>query len=293
MKKPAFLQWLGVTRLLIVLMMVIGVGTASATLLLYEPFEYGNKNTNLISVSGSALGLDGTNYTVYTASTYVATGLSFGKLVVSGGSGNLTYYNGSQANTRGLDINVSQGSTLYGGFLHAAGGGVQNSTGALLFGSSTCTDQNANFGIIGCWYGTTCQYTGLSAGTRSATATGVALTLNKPVLMLFRVTNMGASSGTQTANLWVLNEAQYAYYRVAGLTPSNLDAAGTGTDANQILQTAQLTITTAPYITMTDTMFMRPFIYRCAFGLDEIRLATSSLDEVAPGPPRRTLISIR
>ena len=44
---------------------------------------------------------------------------------------------------------------------------------------------------------------------------------------------------------------------------------------------------------MTDTMFMRPFLYRCGYSLDEIRLSNASLDEAAPGPPRRTLISIR
>ena len=293
MTKPAILQCLGITRLLIVLMMVIGVRTANAKLLLYEPFDYGNFNTNLIAVSGPALGLDGMNYTVYAASTYVPAGMTFGDLLVSGGYGYLAYYNSSQANTRGLDINIPTGRTLYGGFLHAAAGGVQNSTGALLFGTSTCTDQTANFSIIGCWYGTTCQYTGLSAGTRSIKSSGVALTLNNPVLVLFRVTNMGASSGTQTVSLWVLDEAQLAYHRDAGLTASNLDTASTGSDANQILQTAQLTISVAPYITMTDTMFMRPFLYRCGYSLDEIRLSNASLDEAAPGPPRRTLISIR
>lgn len=293
MTKPAILQCLGITRLLIVLMMVIGVRTANAKLLLYEPFDYGSSNITLISVSGPALGLDGTTYTIYTASTYVAAGLTFGNLITSGGNCYMTYFNGSQANTRGLDINVAAGRTLYGGFIHAAGGGVQNSTGALLFGSSTCTDQNANFGIVNSWYGTSCQYTGLTAGGRSIQSTGVALTLSKPVLVLFRVTNMGASSGTQTASLWVLNEAQYAYHRATGLSPSVLDAAGTGTGASQILQTAQLTISAAPYVTMTDTMFMRPFIYRCAYSLDEFRLSNASLDEAAPGPPRRTLISIR
>jgi len=111
--------------------------------------------------------------------------------------------------------------------------------------------------------------------------------------MRFRVTNMGASSGTQTASLWVLNEAQYAYHRAGGLTPSALDAGGTGTEAGQVLQTAQLTISAAPYVTMTDAMFMRPFIYRCAYSFDELRLSTTSLDEVAPGPPRGTFISIR
>ena len=279
---------------LAILTAVIGINPASAALLLHEPFDYGGNNSALITVSGSTLGLDGTGYTVYASSLYESAGLTFGNLTVSGGDCYMTYYNGSQANSRGLDMNIAAGGTLNGGFLLAAAGGAQNSTGALLFGNSTCTDQTANFSIIGCWYGSTCQYTGLGAGTgRSVQSTGVALTLNKPVLVLFRVTNMGASSGTQTASLWILNEAQYAYHASAGLTPSNLGAVGTGTGASQVLQTAQLTIAAAPYVTMTDVMFMRPFIYRCAFKFDELRLSTTSLAEVAPGPPHGTLISIR
>ncbi len=300
MQEPTARKHLFFVILLTFLTTVIGIHPANATLLLHEPFNYGANNTTLISVSGPALGLDGTNYTGYTASTYVAAGLTFGNLIASGGNSFITYSGNAQANTRGLDFNVAAGSTLYGGFLHAASSGQQNSTGALLFGSETSTDQSANLAIITCWYGTTCQYTGLSAynsptsdPTRYIQSTGVALALNTPVLILFRVTNMGASSGTQTASLWVLNEAQFAYHRAGGLTPSVLDAAGTGTGASQILQKAQLTISRAPYVTMTDAMFMRPYIFRCAFSFDELRLSTTSLDKVAPGPPRSTLISVR
>ena len=44
---------------------------------------------------------------------------------------------------------------------------------------------------------------------------------------------------------------------------------------------------------MTDTMSMRLFIYRCGYRIDEIRLSTSSLDEVTPGPDKATVIMIR
>lgn len=266
---------------------------ANADLILYEPFDYGSSDAGLVSCTGTALGLDGTNYTGWTSSTYEAAGFSFSDLVVSGGKALIPYYAAAQANTRGLDCSIAPGGSLFGSFIYTPVGAALNSTGALLFGASNSTDNNANLAVIGTWYNTTAKYTGLNSTPVSIQSTGAELALNLPVLMLFHVTNMGASSGSQTLTLWVFSEAQYEAHKPNGLTPAYLNGLATGSAANQILQTATLTKSVTPYVTMTDTMSMRLFIYRCGYRIDEIRLSTSSLDEVTPGPDKATVIMIR
>lgn len=258
--------------------------SADAAVLMYEPFNYGNSNVALNTVSGAATGLDGTTYAG--SHNYISTGMTFGNLQTTGGKANIAYNAGYA--TRGLNFNIANGATLFGSFLYIDNGGHSsgNGTAAWLLGASNATDNNASLSVFGGVYGTGGASTGIKAGQSgggSVTSSGVPTADGTQFLALFQVTNMNATSGSQTLSIWTLNPAQLAQFKTAGMTAANLNAAATGTGATNVLQKGSVTIN-GGYVIANDTLSMRILSYQYGFDIDEIRLSNASLDEVTPVP---------
>jgi hypothetical protein len=277
---------------------------AGAELVLYEPFSYGTSDLALGAVDGSALGLDGTTYSTAGTVKYLAAGLSFGDLSVGGGTARIEYHSSEARNaTRGLDLSVSSG-TLYGSYLYRNYGAANNGVSALLLTSSASHgDTLAKLDIAGNEYDGTsaaaANYAGVrAAGGGAAKATGTQMdgTGTSVYLILFEVTNIGGTTGTQTANLWVLTDSQFATLKAGGITSGELASAiasnGTGSAANQVLQTASFDNAGPNYLSLGSTDFLRLFSSRGNGSFDEIRLSNSSLDEVTPVPEPAGLAGI-
>lgn len=259
-----------------------GARNAAATLLLYEGFDYGGTDVLLSAVSGAALGLDGSTYSAEVSSpNYAATGLTFGSLQVSGGKAQLNYYaTNARGATRGLNFSLSSG-TMYGSFIYHNTDNSLGNTG-LLLGSGGFSNNTAELDVVG---NTMNEFTSIRTfGSTTATPSGIAYTIpNDPVLVLFEVTNMGTTSGTQTLTTWVLTPGQFANFKSGGLNSSELSLAGTGAGVTNVLQTATYTHSGAGgYISLASTEMLSLFSYRTNYTIDEIRISNAGFDEVTP-----------
>jgi hypothetical protein len=266
---------------------------ARATVIVYEPFNYGVSQIALNTVNGTALGLDGTTYAASDSSvTYEPTGLSFSNLQTSAGAARLPYLNGHRNSTRGLDAAASSG-TVYGSYLYKNYGAVAGGISTLLFTPGAGdTDNTAALSVSGNdggneiggvrMFGTKTQMSGTAMdGTGAAT-----------YLVLFQISDVGATSGSQTLEAWVLTEDQFNNFKAGGLTAVELNAATTGTTSTDVLEKVTYSNPGPSYFSVATTHSLRMFNYRGNAAFDEIRLGTGSLDEVTPVPEPGSLVAM-
>jgi hypothetical protein len=260
---------------------------AGAELLMYEGFAYGAASGDLINMSGSALGLDGTSYSGDDRVDYDPAGLTFGSLQTSGGHASLGYNASAFNASRGLNFNITSG-TLYGSFLFQAydDAGGDGGISPIMFGSTT-SDNTSELALAGNTASGGGVHAGLKIYGNQTVAAGSSLTIDTTYLVLFQVNNMGALDGdTQLINLWVLSEAQFENFRSLGLTDSLLNAASLGDEATSVWQRVsyELPVTGSNNISLTDTDQFVLFSWRSKYLVDEVRLSNASLNEVTPIP---------
>lgn len=273
---------------------IAGVSSlASAATIVYEPFNYPSvaNGTTMNGVVTNATGLTG-NYSVAGVGTYAVTydtsGLTFGNLQTQGGS---VTESGNQPDIS-AQMSVASpvaGSTLYGSYL------IQSSTAApgsevaaLVFGPKNATDVNANINIAAEEYGDNNGV--VRAGGASANGVGTALSVNTPYLELFQISGINATSGNVSASEWTLSSSQFANFQ-GNLTATALDAAATGTAANEVTQEAIVNNANpgGSYPTINSSTYLSLYTYSMTNQFDEIRLSQNSLADVAPVPEPATL----
>lgn len=289
------------------------VSSSPAALVVYEGFDYGVSSQSLNGLGGSTLGLTG-SYAVTTVGSptadYDPSGLTFGALQVTGGRAFIDHAGTNPTSlataSRQLDTGVLTG-TVYGSFLFqqpTAHGG--NDVPALLFGPNGATDNTAELSFSPDAYtsGTgsgndiaQIRANPSNSGSPPYSANAVPPVINAPgtnvTLALFQISDLGATEGTQTAQLWLLTVDQFAFFKPEGLSAAELDAATVGFGSSNVLERVSLTIEgSSGYVTLGDagagSNFLSLYGYRGDISFDEIRLSTSSLDEVTPVPEPAT-----
>jgi len=280
--------------------------SASAEIILYEPFNYGSTDSTLVGKGGNTTGFSSAETWASTASAgYVATGYTFGS-----GATQLTTLGGRATTTsqttyagRGIDLSQTTGANLWGSFLFSPGNttsanafgllgfssNANASTGAILSGSASSAGGFSSYYYSGSniFAGQFPAWVVLSqtAGTATARlgAGGSAPSIGTTYMNLFKVTGLGTTAGS--IQLWTLTSAQFDTFKTGGLTEAELNSATTGTGSTNVLnRTSALTLATSNGTSaLPSSMFLNLGSQPLAtWSVDEVRLSYTSLDDVTP-----------
>lgn len=281
---------------------VLGVSSLASAIAVYEPFNYPNvtNGSTMVGVTTNATGLTGsyllgagTNSNGATASemTYDTTGLTFGDLQTQGGSVVVTSPANQRASlTAQLNISPAAGSTLYGSFLFNSSANTNPgfAVAGLLLGSEDQYDATSVISILPEAYNETNGYLNIP-GIAAANGTGTVLSLNTTYMELFQVSGINGTSGPINASEWTLSASQFAHFQ-GDLTASALNAASTGTAADDVTQMATLNdASPSSYPAISSSSYLSLFSYNMTNNYDEVRLSTTSLAETAPVPEPASL----
>jgi hypothetical protein len=277
--------------------------TAVGDLIVYEGFDCGaENNTRMDGLAGAtSFGFDGgsawTNR--YTTGTNVVrtAGLTFGQsgaasLLKTIGGSTYGYANASWSGarlSRPLDVTAT---TIWGSYLLRREQGYSRWVHSLLLSPNAASDDGSadvDASTREFWGGGPAP---IRLRGNQATGAGSGLSDNTTYLVLYKVTNLNASSGSSTATLWMLNDAQYLHHKQGGLTDAELNAAATGTGATQVMQRGTIT-NTAPGHNLprfADSGFLILLSGVSDAGrvnafFDELRISNASLDETVPLGP--------
>jgi len=245
---------------------------SGAALLVHESFE-GYSTGTLIgqAVHANATGISGS----YSGSNfdYNPVGLSFGDYIVSGGSARS---NTSQFTslTASIAPGTSATGTLWMGYLFSnssIGGNVRTNISNDLRTAPVLGGASNRAGV---------SYSEANYQTSS----GSAVAANTTYFMIARWTNVGSalSPGSPgSALFWVLDEAQYESFALAGFTESYLVAADVGTGADEVFAKlgSPLYQTSGTYL-FDDTKSLSLEVVNsfAAQTFDEIRIGTTLND---------------
>jgi len=216
--------------------------------------------------------------------SYQPGGLTFSSLPVSGGNAFLsTAWNG------GLNVgrahSASTTGTLFGSYLFQRT--VNTSSNIELFSLWEGNDINGadNFGDFSIEPDRYQSSLGGVIGNQSyGTTTGTAISTGTTYLVLFKVTNLGPTSATHDATMWILQADQYDNFLPGGLDEAELNSAATGTAATQILQRASHAFTNTAQFASGNLLMMQNYYFSAQARYDEIRISDTSLNEVITVP---------
>ncbi len=290
--------------------MLAGASAASAGLLVYEPFNYGDSGFNFSTTASSnptpnasTVGLDTTvNWTKTNSSTwsYNPAGLAMGTgtvtLSTTGGRLNGDGSNPAPSVAARLDQTGSTTGTLWSSMLGKKtgqwNGGTSGGPQARIqeAASDTHSIDQVRFGMNVETYhnksATTEKRPAVAYGNDGAKSNGggeanadAQIALDTTYLFIARYTHVGDALSVGTpgvATMWVLTEAQFdAFKTLGGITEAELDAATTGTLATQVTAKAVRSQTSGTFTFGDDD-----FLAIGAFGtsadgqVDEIRYGT-------------------
>lgn len=279
------------------LLLLLHSSPSQAALVLYEGFDYGGSNILLQNVNGTPLGLAGGGYN-HTTGNYLASGLTFSNLQVSGGLASVSATSSWRVPSKQLATGTLSG-TIYGSFLFQQTGSVDNrDVNMVAFGPDGVNDNGNTVAFLTDSYssGPTDSAASIRAsgtnyianGTQPPPAAGGAVNL-----ALFEITNVGAVDGTQQVTLWLLNSTQFDYFKAGeqGLTTAELNGAGIGSGATDVLDRVTLSIDgSGGYISLTNDSFLNLGVLQSTASFDEIRLSNLNLNEVTPVPEPGSVI---
>ena len=285
------------TRSLVFLFAVLAIPSLThAALLVYEGFDYGANNLALQNVSGTPTGLAGGGYNNTTGS-YLASGLSFGALQVTGGHASVTATNSFRVPSKQFATGTLAG-TIYGSYLYQQTAATDNrDVNMVAFGPNGLNDNNNTVAFLTDSYTTAGtdaaasiksdpNNTGATAyianGTQPPPAPGGPVTL-----ALFEITHVGAVAGTQQVTLWLLSAAQFDTFKsgAGGLTTAELNGASIGAGADNVQERVTLSIDgSGGYIGLSDGSFLNLGTLLSTVSFDEIRISNLDLNEVTPIP---------
>ena len=294
---------------------LFGAGTSGAAPFLTESFNYGNLTPSGGGYQDMAGQTGGTGFqggwvTSYTntagpASTYTNTGLTFGSEGVGGAASSSMQMLGNGNGEWSMfsrQLNVSATGTVYGSYLFNFSSAPYSGVADMVIGNQNSND-GGPFALGAQEYGT--GTSGVpnvwKAGSRiaghTATVTGPTLTVNTTYQYLFQLGNVGGTSGPQTINSWILTAAQYNNFATAGqLNATALNAAATGTGANDVTEILSNSSTPSTYGTITPNSWLTFFVFNASktantnvlfdeLALSQVSLAdatTATVPEPAP-----------
>jgi hypothetical protein len=285
-----------------------GFSSAHASLIVYEGFDYGPLSSLLGGLGNTTeIGLQGawtSNGTGQTTVEYIASGLTFSDLSVTGGLAQLNGVipvAGDRTAAAFRQLNVpDQSGTLWGSYLFRKNSdAVPRSVAALLQGNvANMTDNTAYFSLANNEFNQTVGGVRVSAlvGGNMALANGEIPLLGTTYLFVFKLENIGAPSGsTQTASAWMLSEAQYDNFKLDGLDESELNGATLGSLATDVMERVSLTTTSglASPGTFDASDFIRFFNFsggELITQFDEVKFSNASLNEAVVGIPEPSAV---
>lgn len=304
-------------RPILIATLVLAASNAFATLHVYEGFDMGGANDTTNGISGKAgatsLGFDAGsawNNEGSGVNHYFAAGLTFGsgasQLQTTGGLARLagtTTGNTSKRPSRPLDVNLM--GTLWGSWLIHPEAKASSRVWAVGVNDAPTGVDNSGLQYYSFAENNFISTNSLvsTVGNGAAAASGTTIPINATSMLLFKIADVGGSSGAISIKQWVLNSGQFDYFKShdnlgnldAGLSETELDAVTLGASATQVLQRLSTVITTPnAYPQITDSHFMQIFTYSSAANVavarfDELRLAVNGsgavgggLDEVSP-----------
>lgn len=275
------------------------LSTAHATIVLYEGFDYGGTDGSLVGKGAAGSGWGGswgTGTFTYTGSPtfgegYQAAGLTFSSLAVTGGNAFLSS-NGDGGINAGRVHTASITGSLYGSFLFRTasptstglysvfeGGSLGQASGSAQFAIEPDAYASSNGGVI--------------TGGDYTYASGTPISANETYLALYKVTNLGGASVSQTASMWLLKASQYNNFISGGIDESELDGAALGSGATEVLQRATRTVTGSASFSNGGLLSMQSYYFGAQAQFDELRISDTSLNEalgVVPEPGRAMLL---
>jgi hypothetical protein len=288
------------THLLSALTFGLALGTvapARATLCLYEPFDYGAAG-NIVGKGGNQLGFVSSEPWALTGGTgsNLAANLTFGsgsyQLRAAGGSAWFRHTSTGSGNNLYRGIQTNWTGTAYGSYVFTPDTSVGAVAATVLGISASGSDSLGAF-----QFGAGAEAEGYNGRQRAAILGGYspdvaanrAMGIGTNYLILFKVTNVGGSSGSSVIKQWMLTDAQFANLKPGGLTESELDAGALGDASTGVFARSIYTNSSRPVITSSEYLDLRLYLASgssVARRIDEIRMSNAStdagLDEVTP-----------
>ncbi len=285
--------------------LLLAIPSAHAALLIYEPYNYPSlaQGATMTGVTTNAVGLPGkyTDYNVISTNinppatndvTYNSDSLSFPGLLEEGGSVTSNPNGGKPIFSAPIASSVESGITggsVYGSYVFSVtsdsvGGYKGTGTGqvsGLLFGTDTSANNSSIINISPISWGQ--NYGQIRIGSVQGSGTGTQLVANTSYLELFQI-SLNLNTGGVMAYSWTLSNSQYAHFK-GDLTATALNAAGTGTAADQVTEKASASGTDSSLLSsLLGITNMSLFSYGTTSTYDEVRMSNSSLAEAAPVP---------
>jgi hypothetical protein len=255
---------------------------ASATLIVYEPFDYGLSSGALATRGGTGTEAGFLATDKWTGGgSYDPTGLAFGNLKTTAGCAS------NLASTAYRKYNVTQTGTIYGSFLWKpiSGGSASTVNGLMLHRTAGGGDTSADIDLATWEYGNGPKCGLRLTGTQSAApvAGSQNAALGTTYLAVFVVSNLVSSgSATQGITMWIMTTNQFSYRKPLGLSESALNAAVAGTADSNVFERVTMTKAAAS-ARMQAGDYLEMFYYTGPnFSMDEIRFSDTSLDEATP-----------
>lgn len=285
------------------LSLLVVTSPAHAVLLAHESFT-GYATGNLGGQNSTGFGFSGAWTARYDNDIYNAyhqptssDGLTFAGLATSGGA---LPFSSAQTRLTGIALNPaslpSGGFTLYSSYLVNLSNIANGDSGAgIRISTTTVTD---SVGYLGTFAdtraGTNNSNIAVSYDTFYApnyNQSGAPLATGQTYLMIASYTSINDGSGSGTATLHAINQAQYATYLASGLSFDAYAASTTiGNGDSQIWSSASHTTTTNPTFDNSDYF---QILTRLTTGtIDEIRFGTSYADVLPIPEPSSALLAI-
>ncbi len=278
--------------------LMLTLAASHAAIVIQESFDYGGSDGSLNGLGSAGSGWSGswsTGTTTYTGSPsfnedYRSAGLTFSSLAVSGGSAFLSA-NGDGFISAGRLHSASVTGTLYGSYLFRTANPSPTGLYSLFEGSGLGVGSaNGQFAIEPDGYAS--SNGGVITGGAYTYASGTPISANETYLSLFKVTNLGGSSVSQTATMWLLRESQYDNFLAGGIDETELNAATLGSGASDVLQRATRTITNSASFSNGGMLTLQSY-FGPSGQFDEIRISDTSLNELLAVPePSHALLAV-
>ncbi len=194
----------------------------------------------------------------------------------------------------GVAANEIWGSFLFRRISDRVWDNTQSGLSLLIAQSTTTNDDGAELNVAAKEWGT--SRGGVRSRTTRADLGGTATSFNQTVLVLFKATNLNASSGDSVLRAWMLTGLQFQHFKAGGLSEEDLDGAALGTGAAQVLQRGEVVRSTAPrpQFSTSNHLMLHSIIGTIqeytpndtVSGIfDELRISNVSLDATTPIGP--------
>lgn len=260
-----------------------------AALIYSEAFDYGGFDGPLAGKNGG-LGFSGAWTEQNPGIAYKAASLSFSDLPVSGGSAYATGTDGIGSALLYRPLTAPLNGSYYGSFLSRSvvsnyPAGTLVDIGVSHGGFFNPFPHMGNYAVTAPGFS---QGVAVSAGSMPAQS-GAPLNNDRTYLTLFKI-----DTAAQANKAWVLTSEQYDLFKTGGLTEAELDAAPVGDNSGQVWGRSSVTYTgPTPLIASNLSVFLNAFGgVSSALAVDELRLSSSSLDEVTIGSFAKPILRI-